>query len=189
MENKVEFGLKNTHYAVVTEGVDGTYTYATPVRIPGSTSLVLTPKGENSDFYADNILFHSEESNQGYDAALVIARVPEAFRTDVLGEILDPDDKVLSEKSSAKKKKIALLFEFDGDVKSTRYVLYSCSVSRPGIGSTTKTTTAEPGTTELNLVAGPRPEDEKVKDNTTAETPAAVYDAWYSAVYVKTPVI
>ncbi|WP_163102253.1 major tail protein [Peribacillus alkalitolerans] len=184
-ENKVQFGLKNAHYAVVTEGVDGSYTYGSPVKFPGATALTLEPKGETTDFYADDILYYSASTNQGYDATLTVAAITEAFRTDVLGEILDATDKVLTEKNTAKPKKIALLFEFDGDVKATRHALYSCFVSRPGISGGTKTTSAEPGTTELTLIAGPRPEDGIVKVSTTAGTTAGIYDAWYSAVYEK----
>ncbi|KON86610.1 phage tail protein [Sporosarcina globispora] len=184
-ENKVVFGLKNAHYAVITEGVDGTYTYATPVKLPGSTELTLEPKGEQTDFYADDILYFTTSSNQGYDATLTVANITEKFRTDVLGEVLDATDKVLTENNTAKPKKIALLFEFDGDVKAIRHVLYNCSVSRPGLASATKTESSEPGTSELTLVAAPRPEDGVVKRSTTAETTAAVYDAWYTTVYEK----
>ncbi|WML38705.1 phage tail protein [Neobacillus sp. OS1-2] len=184
-ENKVVFGLKNAHYAVITEDVDGTYTYGVPVRYPGATALTLEPKGETTDFYADDILYYTSSTNQGYDTKLTVANVPEAFRKDVLGEILDETDKVLKEVNTAKSKKIAFLFEFDGDVKGIRHALYSCSVSRPGISSNTKTTSSEPGTTELSLVAGPRPSDGVVKISTTADTVASVYDAWYTAVYEK----
>jgi phi13 family phage major tail protein len=185
-ENKVVYGLRNAHYAVVTEGPDGTYTYGTPVKFPGSTALTLTPKGESADFFADDILYFTAASNQGYDGTFTVANITEAFRKEVLGEVLDEVDKVLTEKSSAKPKKIALLFEFDGDQKATRHALFNVTVARPGIGSTTKSTTVEPGTTELSFVAAPRPEDEVVKISTTADTTAAVYDAWYSAVYEKT---
>jgi phi13 family phage major tail protein len=188
MENKVVFGLRNAHYAVISEDVDGTYTYGAPVKFPGATSLTLEPKGDTTDFYADDILYFTVSTNQGYDAKFTVANITEAFRTDVLGEVLDAMDKVLTEINSAKSKKIALLFEFDGDVKATRHVLYSCSVTRPGIGGNTKTTSAEPGTTELTLVAGPRPEDGKVKTSTTVDTPANVYSAWYTAVYEKAAV-
>lgn len=181
----MQFGLKNAHYAVITEGVDGTYTYGAPVKLPGATSLTLAPKGEQADFYADDVLYYTASSNQGYDTTLTVANITEKFRTDVLGEVLDATDKVLTESNSAKPKKIAFLFEFDGDTKSIRHVLYSCSVSRPGIGSSTKTASSEPGTTELTLVAGPRPEDGIVKRSTTVDTPQAVYDAWYTAVYEK----
>lgn len=183
MENKVIYGLKNAHYAVVTEAANGTYTYGTPVKIPGATELGLDPKGDTTDFYADDVLYHTVSTNQGYEATLTIAALTEAFRTDVLGEILDATDKVLTEVSSAKPKKIAFMFEFDGDTKATRHVLYSCSVTRPGISSKSKTNTSEPGTTELKLVAGPRPSDEKVKTSTTTTTPSTVYDAWFTEVY------
>lgn len=182
-ENKVLFGLKNAHYAVITENSDGTYTYGVPVKLPGATNLALAPKGEQTDFYADDVLYYTSTTNQGYDTTLTVAGITEAFRKDVLGEELDDTDKVLTEKSTAKPKKIAFLFEFDGDVKATRHVLYNCTVTRPGLGSSTKTSTSETGTSELTLVAAPRPTDGVVKVSTTAETPALVYDAWYTAVY------
>lgn len=184
-ENRVVYGLKKAHYAVITEGENGTYTYGTPMPLPGATELSLEPKGEQTEFYADDILYYTSSTNQGYDTKLTIANVPEAFRTEVLGEILDETSKVLIETNAAKSKKIAFLCEFDGDVKGTRHVLFSCSVSRPGIASSTKTASAEPGTTELSLVAGPRPEDGVVKVSTTADTPAAVYDAWYTKVFAR----
>ena len=37
--NKVEFGLRNVHYAVITEGDDGAITYGTPTKIPGAVSI------------------------------------------------------------------------------------------------------------------------------------------------------
>lgn len=188
-ENKVVFGLSNAYYAVATEGEDGKYTYAAPVRIPGATSLTLAPKGEQSDFYADNVLYYTSSSNQGYDTTLTIANIPDKFKQEVLGEELDATDKVLTEKNTAKPKKIAFLFEFDGDVKATRHVLYNCTVARPGINSSTKTTSTEPGTTELTLVAGPRPTDGIIKVSTTPETPASVYNAWYTTVYEKAPTV
>jgi len=182
----VQFGLKNAHYAVITDGVDGAITYATPVKLPGSVSLTTEPKGEQTDFYADDSLYYAASSNQGYDATLTLAKLTEKFRTDVLGEKLHDTDKTLGEFSTSKPKMIALLFEFDGDVKATRHVLYHCSVSRPGMSSQTKNTSAEPGTTELKLVAAPRPADDLVKYATSVETPADVYDAWYTKVYEPT---
>lgn len=184
-ENKVVFGLKNAHYSVITDTA-GVHTYGTPVALLGSIEITLEPKGEPSDFYADDILFYTTTSNQGYTATLSIASLNEAFRKDVMGEILEATDLVMTEKSDAKPKQIAFMFEFDGDVKAVRHVLYNCTVTRPSITSATKTETAEPTPQELTLVAAPRPSDGVVKRSTTAETTTTVYDGWYTAVYTPT---
>ncbi|MFD6509399.1 major tail protein [Bacillus sp. NPDC060175] len=184
-ENKVIFGLKNVHYSVITEDETGKIKYGTPAKLPGAVEMKLEPKGEQSDFYADDMNYYAESSNQGYEGTFNLAKVTEAFRTDVLGEILDPVDKVISEVSNAKINRIALLFEFDGDKKATRYVMYNVSVSRPGFGSSTKSDKTEPTTAELKFVASQHPETLKVKDATSIETPAGIYDAWYKKVYEK----
>lgn len=183
-ENKVVFGLKNTHYAVITE-TDGALTYSTPVPMPGSVELSLEGRGELAEFYADDILYYSAPSNQGYDGTLTIAKIPESFLVDVLGETKDIDDGVITEKADAKQKMFALMFEFDGDQQAVRHVLYYCSASRPAIASSTKTATVEPTTSELTFVASPRPADNFVKSKTTAESTPAIYEAWYNAVYEK----
>lgn len=182
-ENKVIFGLRNAHYSVITEGEDGAQTYAPPVNLAGAVEISLDPKGDQADFYADDVLYYTSISNQGYDTTLTIANISREFRIDVLGEVMEGADNVLTENSNAKPRKIAFMFEFDGDQKAVRHVLYNCTVSRTGLSSATKTETAEPQTQELTLVAAPRPIDGVVKRSTTSETPDAVYNAWYDAVY------
>lgn len=183
-ENKVVFGLKNVHYSVISEDETGKITYAKPGKLPGAVEMKLEPKGEQSDFFADDGNYFTESSNQGYEGTLNIANITEAFRTEVLGEILDEVDKVLTEVSNAKIKKIALMFEFDGDQKATRHLLYNVSVARPSIGSSTKSDKTEPTTTELKFVASQHPLF-NVKTSTTVGTPAGIYDAWYTKVYEK----
>ncbi|MDD23026.1 phage tail protein [Listeria monocytogenes] len=185
-ENKVLFGLENVHYATYTE-VDGKITYATPKPLLGGVEISVEPQGDMIKFYADNIVYYQAPNNQGYEGTLTIANVPENFATDCLGESLDADDGVLTEKSDAKPKPFALLFEFDGDVKSVRQVLYNCTASRPTVASSTKTDSVEPNTNELTFSAGPRATDKAVKTKTGAGVSDAVYNNWYKAVYTKTP--
>jgi phi13 family phage major tail protein len=182
-ENKVVFGLKNAHYSIITEGADGTFTYAVPVPLEGAVEISLEPRGETSDFYADDVLYYTTVSNQGYETTLTVANISRDFRTTVLGEALETTDSVLTESSFSKSSRIAFLFEFDGDVKATRHVLYNCTVTRPSMTSATKTETAEPQTQELSLISAPRPYDGIVKRSTTGDTPDNVYTAWYDAVY------
>lgn len=183
MANRVTFGLKNVHYATFTDNGDGTITYDTPVPIPGAVELSLEPRGEMVEFYADDVLYYSASNNQGYEGTLSIAVIPEQFAIDCLGEEKDSTDMVLIEKVTAKGKPFALLFEFDGDEKAVRHVLYNCTANRPTITSSTKTDTVEPQPNELTFVASPRSTDGAVKAKTTETTPAAVYDNWYTTVY------
>ncbi|MCF3941568.1 major tail protein [Oceanobacillus alkalisoli] len=184
MANKVQFGLKNVHYAPYTE-TEGKITYETPIKIPGGVSLTLTPRGELAEFYADNMLYYSASSNDGYDGTLSIATIPEQFAIDALGEIKDEDDGVLTERADARQKEFALLFEFDGDKKATRHVLYKCSANRPTITGETTTSTKEPQPNELTFISSARETDYAVKTKTTADTSNEVYESWYDQVYEK----
>jgi len=183
-ENKITFGLKNVHYAPFTI-VAGVITYETPVSMPGGIELSIEPRGDMTEFYADDVLYYSAANNQGYDGTLSIANIPEKFAIDALGEEKDETDMVITEKATSKGKPFALLFEFDGDVKATRHILYNCTANRPTVGSSTKTNTAEPNANELTFVASPRETDLAVKTKTTASTPENIYNAWYTKVYEK----
>lgn len=182
-ENKVIFGLKNVHYSVITENTNGTFTYGVPVHVEGMTSLELSTKGSQEDFYADDVLYYTTVTNQGYEAKLSVANISRQFRIDVLGETLDATDSVLTENSFNRTNQISLMFEFDGDQKATRHCLYNVTVSRPGWSSETKADKVSPKTQELSMTAAPRPYDGIVKRSTTSDTPDTIYDAWYTAVY------
>ena len=184
-ENKVKFGLKNVHYAVITEGDNGDVTWGTPVAIPGAVSLSMDAQGDTSTFYADDVAYFVPAANDGYSGTLEVARLPDAFRTDVLLETEDTTAKVLVESVNVEPKHIALLFEFAGDVKATRHVLYNCAVTRPGLAGQTTTNTKEPTTESMTLTASPL-KNGNIKAKTTATTPEATYNGWYGAVWVPT---
>lgn len=181
MANKIKYGLKNAYYAKITD-TSGAITYGTPVRIPGAVSLSLSPVGETTPFYADDMEYFTAIANNGYDGSLELALVPQDFATAILGETVSTTDKVAVENSLAQPAAFALLFEFQGDVKAIRHVLYNCKATRPNIESGTKTTNIEAKTETLNLTARPLA-DGKVKAKSTDETTSGAYDSWYTKVW------
>ena len=163
-------------------GDDGEVTFGTPVAMPGAVSLSLEPNGEPSNFYADGYAYYTISNNMGYEGDLELAMVPESFRTDVLKESLD-DNSVLVESANVETANFALLFEFDGDVKKIRHVLYNCSAARPNIESATNEEEIEVQTETLAITAAPLANG-YVKARTGDSTTDTVYTGWYTAVYL-----
>ena len=180
--NKVKFNLKNAHYALLSIAEDGTVSYAVPTPMPGSVSISLEANGEPENFYADGVAYYVINNNMGYDGDLELATIPESFRTEVLKEELDAKG-VLIENADVELASFALLFEFDGDQKHIRHVLYNCSASRPGIEGKTNEDSKEVQTETLTIKATPLANG-MVKAKTGNTTDATVYNDWYKAVYM-----
>ena len=176
--NKVKFNLKNAHYALLSIAEDGTVSYAVPTPMPGSVSISLDANGEPENFYAYYVI----NNNMGYDGDLELAMIPESFRTEVLKEELDAKG-VLIENADVELASFALLFEFDGDQKHIRHVLYNCSASRPGIEGKTNEDSKEVQTETLTIKATPLANG-MVKAKTGNTTDVTVYNDWYKAVYM-----
>lgn len=180
-KNIVKFNLCNVHYSVLTQTEDGNYSWATPVPMPGAVSISLDPTGEPESFYADGVEYYVINNNQGYDGDLELAMISEDFRKDVLNEKVDSNS-VLVENSNAAAAHFALLFEFDGDSKKIKHVMYNCSAARPNISSKTNEDSKEVQTETLSLKARPLANG-LVKAKTGDSTKATVYNNWYKKVY------
>lgn len=180
-KNKVEFGLRNLYYAVVTETEEDGLTFGTPKKWPGAVSITMDKSGDMVRFKADDVDYYTSPNNQGYEGTLTVALVPDSFKEEVLGE-KKTENGVMIESTDAKIKRVALMFEFQGDKKAIRHLLYYCSVDRPSVASTTKDS-GEPNTVELAIVASPRPDNNVVKAKTTEEINAELYDSWFTKVY------
>ena len=186
MANKIKYGLKNVYYAKATISSDGTATYATPVAFPGAVSLSMDPQGEATPFYADNIEYWTSAGNAGYEGDLEVARVIDSFKTDILGYVTDAKN-VLVEDMNAEAVHFALLFQFEGDVKATKHVLYNCTATRPAASGTTKEDTITPETETISIKATSIYNASLQKDIVKAEandtTDSTTYAGWTSTVY------
>lgn len=182
MNNTIKYGLKNAHYAVVTEGADGSITYGTPKPIPGAVTLSLKASVEKENIPADDIPdYATVYDNKGYDGELEVQILPDDFKTDVLGETLDTNG-VLVENKDAEPKNIALLFEFSGDKKKARHVMYNCSVTKPDIESSTKGDKAESKTDKLTFSASPAKDTGNIKAKIYSDNSS--YATWFNSVYL-----
>lgn len=187
MANKIKYGLKNVYYAVATIAANNTATYGTPVALPGAVNLSLDPQGENTPFYADNIVYWVGAANTGYEGDLELARIPDDFKTDVLGYVADAKD-VLVEDANAEAVHFALLFQFEGDSKATKHVLYNCTATRANVEGATKEESIEPQTETLTITAttiyNASLDTDIVKAEANEDTDSTTYSGWNSAVYI-----
>lgn len=183
--NKVKFGIKNAHYAVATIANDGSATYGIVKPLPGAVSLSLEAQGENTPFYADDIVYYMAAANSGYQGDLELAKVPDDFKKDVLGFAVDSNG-VMFEKMDAPVVHFALLFEFSGDAHAVRHVMYNCTSTRPSVASTTKTETTEPQTESITITAtsvyNAGLGGNIIKASATPDE-STQYEAWNEAVY------
>lgn len=187
--NKIKFGLSDVHYALATETQDPTTgawttTYGAFKAIPGAVNLSLNAEGENSNFYADDIIYVVLGSNQGYSGDAEFALLPDYAEVDLLNRVID-DNGVISESAeNSIPPQFALTFKIKGDKSDRRYILYRCALTRPAISGSTKEQSITPATDSITITATPRPDDGLTYARTTENTPKAVYDAWNTTVYV-----
>lgn len=182
-DNKIKYGLCNVHIASVTIAQGGAVTFGTPEALPGAKSLSLEPKGETSDFYADNEIFYTATKNDGYTGTLEMAELTPSFIKSYLGAT-ESTNKLLVERSSDEPKYFALLYQFEGDAKATKHILYYCKAARPTDSAATAEGSVEPGTVSLEFTAQPLPGSKVVKSKTIDGTTASTYSTWFTSAPV-----
>lgn len=183
MGKSVNFGIRNLHYAVMTEGE--AITYSTPVSIKGAVSVTMTPEGDTGPFYADDRKFFVTVTNNGYTCELEVANLPDSFFEDVLGNTVSTQDKVMTETADVQPKNFALLFEEGGDGEKTMYALYNCVATRPTRTMNTVSETTTPQTRTLTVTASPSPDTRVTARWTTSDTPEEVVEGWYQEVWTQ----
>lgn len=186
--NKVHFGLKNVHYALITYTA-GVPSWGTPKAIKGAVNLNLAKEGSDTDFYADDVKYFHIAGNNGYTGTLEMADFPADMRKDLWNQTITSTGKMLVEDVNAQPAEFALMFETDGDISPDRFCFYRCVASRPDVTGATKADSTEVQTQSCDLTVMPvidptasSPINGKVYYRTTADTPTATFTAFYSAV-------
>lgn len=179
---KIKYGLRNVHYAVITDIEK--WTFGEVKKIPGAVTLSLSAEGDSSPFYADDIVYFNTTVNNGFTGDLEMALIPDEFKTDVLGWETDETTGALLEVANAISKEIALMFEFQNDDMGRRTILYRVSVGRPGIDHATKTETIEPQTETLTITSMPAEKGDKTYTRGIVKTADAGYATFFDAVQV-----
>ena len=188
-ENKIKYGLSHLGYAIMTVNTDGSSSFGAVKDIPGARNLSLSQVGELENWYADNVAYYVINNNQGYDGDLEIAVIPESFKTDCLKMLTDADG-VLYEDQGAEPAHFALVYQFEGDQKATRHVLYNCVAGRPEISGATAEESIEPATETIPIKASsiyvPSIDKHLIKGSTNAASNSVAYNGWFSAIHVYT---
>jgi phi13 family phage major tail protein len=150
MANKVRFGLRNAKYAIF-DPANGTYGNLKP--LPGAVSLTLSREGgDSSDFYADDGIYYTfAGTNGGYSGDLVLARITDEVRVDLLGEIVDSTSGVQYEVTEAEPPQFALVAEMQGDSGPVGFAFYNVKANRPEINANTKGESPDVDTDTLNV--------------------------------------
>ena len=188
-ENKIKYGLKNVYYAVATIASDNSATYSSPVSLPGGVNLSLAPQGDTNKFYADNIAYYVSVANNGYEGDLEVARLSDAFKKDILNYKLDNKNALL-EDANAEPVHFALLFQFEGDQKATRHIMYNCVATRADSAGSTKGESIEPQTESITINASSIYVStlgtgmDIVKAESATSTDSTTYNSWFTSVYI-----
>lgn len=187
--NKVHFGLKNVHYALITYSSTGVPSWGTVKAINGAVNLNLSRAGSDTDFYADDIKYYHLAGNQGYTGTLEMADFPVSVRKDLWNMGETTTGKLLVEDIDAQPAEFALMFETDGDISPDRFCFYRCVASRPDATGATKAESVEVQTQSCEITVMPvidptvsSPINGKVYYRTTADTPSGTYTSFFSSV-------
>lgn len=186
-DNKVVFGFRNVVVFPMTRDEDGAYEWdeESPIRVPGTVSVALSPSGSSSPFYAEDGEYFNAPANTGYEGDMEMANFPDEFYVRCLGWKLDRNG-ALVEDSEALPKPFAMAYEVQGDVKARRIVNYKCTATRPADEAKTKEETITPQTKKTTIKVTPATVNgvKSAKAVLPADTPnKEAYENFFKSVY------
>ena len=148
---KALFNIKKLQISKFTEGTNNTYTYGTPIRVPGTVSLTMDVEQSIDPIYADGISYISISGAMNTTGTLenyfipvqVLKEIYRYIESDA-GEIMQTDDQPYD---------FAMQFACDNEEGEEIYfTYYHVSSTKPGINLQTKedSTTINPQSVELS---------------------------------------
>ena len=180
--NIVTFGLTNVHYAKATLGSDGTYTYATPVKLNGAQEFTSEIIGGSTPVYADDQVVATLNQNAGRTLTLKVTELPDEFKQEILG-YKKLDNVNLVEVANAPVVTFALGIQFSGDFKARRVWYYLCTVTPVGDATKSKTDSVEANSTSLTITVRPiAANGDKLINQITASKGDQNYESFFSSV-------
>ena len=176
--NKIQYGFRNLYYSVITKSADEV-TYASPKAWKGAKSITLDAQGETQTYYADDVAYFTSSTNNGYSGTLEMSYLPDDVLKDIFGHV-ETSDGMLAEDANVLPKEVALIFEFQGDDKATRHILYDVVFGRAGTTGNTKEDAINPDTQSLNITVVPVTDEEghawtKAKATSTSTNYATIF--------------
>lgn len=169
---------------IATQASNGTWSFATPVALPGAQEFTSDIVGGSTAVYADDIVIANLVQNAGRTLTLKLTEITEEFKTDVLGYKRLANGNLV-EVANAKPVTFALGLEFQGDAKARRAWFYLCNVTPISEATKSKTDSAEANAVTLNITARPI----EVGDHLVTNSVAALGDSNYANFLTLAPTL
>lgn len=133
-KNKIEFGLSHLFFAPLSRATssDGsvTYSYGTPYRLEGVQSMTQEAQGETSNIYAEDMVWFTYTSNNGYSGELVFVTFTDDIREKIYNYAKTAQG-MLVERADTQPAEGALIYQCQGDKNKNRHVLYDVTFGNP----------------------------------------------------------
>lgn len=149
-ENKVQFGIENLHFGTYEVDDQGQVILGTPFHLPGTTQLTLDAESEENKFYADNVVYWSGYSDNGYSGEITNALFTDEFKT-LFMNYEELDDGGIAQIKGRQNKTVYIMFESSGDKEHRRGILYNCSLGQISREYATTEESVEPQTATLSF--------------------------------------
>ena len=176
MANKVEFGISNLHVGTYTDDGEGNITLGEPYHQKGAVSFSPEEQSENTNFYADNIVYWSGYSGGSFEGDLEVAKFDDAFKKAFLGYKTLTNGGLANVKNAIKPP-VYIAFQIEGDAESRRVIMYNCSLGAITREFSTIEENKEPATETLSITC--------TGDNTSGVSMASFIpdDAGYDTLF------